>query len=189
MKLLPCPFGRALPLLVSLGAPLHAGEVKVDINRDFKNLESVTEVGYVKWSQDTTGGASSGLTPGTKSFTSATGETVTVSFAQTALSQSRGGTGLLGNWYQTGAQGTARLVSGGLTVAPANFGAGGEMVMTITGLSAGAHTAASRVSRRGRLRAIRARRTPMPRATGSPAPPRSTPLSARRSSCPALASC
>ena len=119
---------------------VRAGEVKVDFNRDTKNSAAETEVGYVKWSQDSTGGASSGTTPVTKSFTSATGETVTVSFAQTALSQTRGGTGLLSNWYQTGAQGTAKLVSDGLTVAPANLGAGGEIAMTITGLSAGAHT-------------------------------------------------
>src|SRR5215208_3679828 len=99
-----------------------AGELKVDINRDSKNSAAETEVGYVKWSQDTTGGAASGANAVSKSFTSATGETVTVSFAQTALSVSRGGTGLLSNWYQTGAQGTAKLVSDGLTVAPANLG-------------------------------------------------------------------
>ncbi len=75
-----------------------------------------------------------------KSFTSLAGETVTVSFAQTALSQTRGGTGLLSNWYQVGAQGTAKLVSDGLTVAPANLGTGGEIAMTITGLAAGHHT-------------------------------------------------
>ena len=137
------PSQRALfsTLLVLLGACfVRAGEVKVDFNRDTKNSAAETEVGYVKWSQDSTGGASSGLTAVTKSFTSATGETVTVSFAQTALSQSRGGTGLLSNWYQIGAQGTAKLVSDGLTVAPANLGTGGEMTMTVAGLSAGAHT-------------------------------------------------
>ena len=127
-------------LALSFALSATAGEVKVDINRDSKNLDSVTEVGFVKWSQDTTGASSSGTNPVTKSFTSSSGETVTVSFAQTALSQTRGGTGLLSNWYQTGAQGTARLVSDGLTVAPANLGTGGEMMMTITGLSAGHHT-------------------------------------------------
>jgi hypothetical protein len=124
----------------ALAAVARAGELKVDINRDSKNSATETEVGYVKWSQDSTGGAASGTNPVTKSFTSATGESVTVSFAQTALSASRGGTGLLSNWYQVGAQGTAKVVSDGLTVAPANLGTGGEMVMTITGLSAGAHT-------------------------------------------------
>ena len=119
---------------------LDAGEVKVDFNRDTKNSAVETEIGYTKWSQDTTGGAASGTAAVTKSFTSATGENVTVSFAQTALSQSRGGTGLLSNWYQTGAQGTAKLVSDGLTVAPATLGTGGEMTMTITGLAAGPHT-------------------------------------------------
>src|SRR5438093_7067597 len=100
-----------LPGLITV----RAGELKVDINRDSKNLDSVTEVGYTKWSQDTTGGATTGTNAATKSFTSATGETITISFSQTATSASRGGTGLLSNWYQTGAQGTARLVSDGLT--------------------------------------------------------------------------
>lgn len=62
-----------------------------------------------------------------------------MSFAQTALPQSRGETGQLSNRSQIGAQGTARLLSDGLTVAPASFAAGGEMVMAITGLSAGHH--------------------------------------------------
>ena len=76
-------------------AAVDAGELKVDINRDTKNLDSVTEVGYTKWSQDTTGGATSGTAAATKTFTTATGETVTISFSQTVISQSRGGTGLL----------------------------------------------------------------------------------------------
>jgi hypothetical protein len=138
MNFRPRLFPAFVPLLAAFS--VHAGEVKVDINRDTKNSAAETEVGYVKWSQDSTGGASSGLTPVTKSFTSSTGETVTVSFVQTALSQSRGGTGLLSNWYQIGAQGAAKLVSDGLTVAPANLGAGGQMQMTITGLAAGHHT-------------------------------------------------
>src|SRR4051812_15973087 len=129
-----------LCLVVGSAGAVWAGEVKVDINRDSKNSATETEVGYVKWSQDTTGGAATGTNAVTKSFTSTTGETVTVSFAQTALSASRGGTGLLSNWYQAGAQGSAKLVSDGLTVAPANLATGGEMVMTITGLSAGHHT-------------------------------------------------
>lgn len=131
---------RLLVFAACAGIAARAGEVKVDINRDTKNSAAETEVGYVKWSQDTTGGASSGTTPVTKTFTSATGETITVSFAQTAVSQSRGGTGLLSNWYQVGAQGSAKLVSDGLTVAPANLATGGQMQMTITGLSAGHHT-------------------------------------------------
>src|SRR5215203_411126 len=117
---------RSLPLqhcLLVLGwaGAVQAGEVKVDINRDSTNSATETEVGYVKWSQDTTGGAATGTSAVSKSFPSTTGETVTVSFAQTALSASRGGTGLLSNWYQVGAQGTAKLVSDGLTVAPANL--------------------------------------------------------------------
>lgn len=116
------------------------GELKVDINRDTKNLDSVTEVGYTKWSADTTGGATTGTAAATKTFTSATGETVIISFSQTALSQGRGGTGLMSNWYQTGAQGTAKLVSDGFTVAPATLSTGGQIQMTITGLEPGHHT-------------------------------------------------
>ena len=118
----------------------RAGELKVDINRDSKNSDSVTEVGYTKWSQDTTGGATLGLAVATKTFTTATGETVAVGFSQTVDSRDRGGTGLLTNWYQTGAQGTARLVSDGFTVTPATLATGGQMQMTITGLAAGHHT-------------------------------------------------
>ncbi len=124
------------------GFPLaiRAGELKIDINRDTKNLDSVTEVGYAKWSPDTSGGATAGTAATTRTFTSATGETVSVSFSQTALSQSRGGTGLFSNWYQVGAQGTARLVSDGFSVAPANLATGGQIQMTITGLAPGHHT-------------------------------------------------
>lgn len=120
--------------------PLHAGELRVDINRDSKNLETVTETGYVKWSADTTNAAASGTASVSRNFTTSTGEAVTVTFNQTAASQAAGGTGLLSNWYQTGAQGTSKLVSDGLTVAPANLGTGGQLRMTITGLSAGVHT-------------------------------------------------
>ena len=118
----------------------HAGELKVDINRDSKNLDQYTEIGYTKWSQDTTGGATTGTAAATKVFTSASGETVSVSFSQTATSASRGGTGLLTNLYQVGAQNGARLVSDGFTVAPATLSTGGQIQMTVTGLSAGHHT-------------------------------------------------
>lgn len=127
--------------LLLLAASAHAGELKVDINRDSRNTATETEVGYTKWSQDNTGASASGTNAVSKSFTTATGENVTVTFAQTALSQSRGGTGLLSNWYQVGAQGsTAKLVSDGISVAPANLSTGGQLQMTVTGLSAGTHT-------------------------------------------------
>ncbi len=126
--------------LVLASCLVHAGELKVDINRDSKNLDSVTEVGYTKWSQDSTGGATTGTNVATKSFTSASNELVTVGFSQTPASQSRGGSGLLSNWYQTGAQGTAKLVSDGLTVAPATLATGGQIQMTIAGLFPGHHT-------------------------------------------------
>ena len=44
------------------------------------------------------------------------------------------------NWYQIGAQGTAKLVSDGFTAAPATLSTGGQIEMTITGLSPGRHT-------------------------------------------------
>jgi hypothetical protein len=133
---------RAAVLILSLSAvlPSPAGELRVDINRDSKNSDSVTETGFVKWSQDTSNAAAAGTAAVSRSFTTSSGDNVTITFAQTAASAAAGGTGLLSNWYQTGAQGTARLASDGLTVAPANFGAGGQMLMTINGLEAGTHT-------------------------------------------------
>ncbi|MBI3879268.1 MAG: T9SS C-terminal target domain-containing protein [Verrucomicrobia bacterium] len=133
-----------IALTAALLAPASfasAGELKIDINRDSKNSATETEVGYTKWSQDTTGGASTGTNQVSKTFTNAVGEIITVTFAQTAESGTNGGTGLLSNWYQAGAQGAvAKLVSDGLTVAPANLGTGGQMRMTITGLTNGHHT-------------------------------------------------
>ena len=120
--------------------PLHAGELRVDINRDANNTAAVTENGYTRWSPDSTNGAASGTNAFSRSFTTATGENVTITFAQTVASAAAGGTGLLSNWFKSGAEGTAKLVSDGLTVAPANFAGGGQLRMTITGLSAGNHT-------------------------------------------------
>jgi hypothetical protein len=124
----------------SLAVALHAGELRVDINRDVNNTTVVTENGYTKWSPDNTNGAASGTNPVSRNFTTATGENVTVTFAQTAASAAAGGTGLLSNWYKAGAEGSAKLVSDGLTVAPANLAGGGQLRMTITGLTAGTHT-------------------------------------------------
>ncbi|MEK7949831.1 Ig-like domain-containing protein [Luteolibacter soli] len=121
-------------------AALHAGELRVDINRDSNNTATVTENGYTKWSPDNTNGAATGTNPVSRSFTTATGENVTITFAQTAASAAAGGTGLLTNWFKAGAEGSAKLVSDGLTVAPANLGGGGQLRMTVTGLSAGTHT-------------------------------------------------
>ena len=123
----------------------EAGELKIDINRASKNLDSATEGGYTKWSADAvlgTGTETTGTAAATKTFTSSTGETVTVSFSQTALSVARGGTGIKSNWYAVGAAptGTSKLVSDGIWVAPDSFGGGGQIQMTITGLSVGHHT-------------------------------------------------
>ncbi len=139
----PCLGGflQAVVLLVCATNPLlHAGELKVDINRDSKNSATETQTGYVKWSADTTNGAATGTNAVSRSFTTADGEAVTVTFAQTVESAAAGGTGLLSNWYQVGAQGAAKLVSDGITVAPANLATGGQLRMTITGLNAGSHT-------------------------------------------------
>jgi hypothetical protein len=134
------PVRPALLLSAALMPPLQAGELRVDFNRDANNTATVTENGYVRWSNDNSNGAAPGTNPVIRSFTSATGEDVTVTFAQTAASAAAGGTGLLSNWFKSGAEGSAKLVSDGLTVAPANFAGGGQLRMTITGLSAGAHT-------------------------------------------------
>jgi len=121
-------------------AALPAGELRVDINRDSNNTAAVTELGFTRWSQDSSNGSATGTNAVTRSFTTATGENVTVTFAQTAASAVAGGTGLLSNWYKAGAEGAAKLVSDGLTVAPANLSTGGQLLMTITGLDAGPHT-------------------------------------------------
>lgn len=112
----------------------------MDINRDANNTTVVTEGGYTRWSVDNTNGAASGTNAVSRSFTTAANESVTVTFAQTAASAAAGGTGLLSNWYKAGAEGAAKLVSDGLTVAPANLASGGQLRMTITGLNAGEHT-------------------------------------------------
>ena len=131
----------AFPLFSSaLLLPLQAGELRVDINRDANNTTTATENGYTRWSPDKSNGAASGTDSITRSFTSATGEKITVTFAQTAASATAGGTGLLTNWHKAGAEGAAKLVSDGLTVAPADLASGGQLRMTITGLSAGHHT-------------------------------------------------
>lgn len=135
------PRAARLALLFAFLSPaLSAGELKIDINRDSKNSATETQTGYARWSSDTTQGAATGANAVSRSFTTADGEAVTVTFAQTAESAAAGGAGLLSNWYQIGAQGSAKLVSDGLAVAPANLATGGQLRMTITGLNAGNHT-------------------------------------------------
>ncbi|MEA3186782.1 MAG: hypothetical protein QOD99_612 [Chthoniobacter sp.] len=137
---------RSLAILCWFGFSffaVRAGELKVDINRDgSKNLDSATATGYTKWNPAMVGYSTSGTAVTSGTFTSVTGETVTIEFSQTALSASRGGTGLLTNSYGVGVSGTstARLISDGFTVAPATLATGGEIQMTITGLAAGHHT-------------------------------------------------
>lgn len=126
------------------GLPAFGGELKVDINNANRNQVALTEPGYTMWSSiipsGNPGTTVSGTAPITQTFTTSTGEVVTISFSQTALSASRGGTGVIANWYQVGAQGTAKLVSDGIGAGPVGAVAGGELQMTITGLSAGEHT-------------------------------------------------
>lgn len=133
-----------LPILlpILLLAPLTAGELKVDINRDTKNGDQYTEPGYVKWSQGSYDGATSasGTAPISRSFTTATGENLTVTFAQTAASQSAGGSGITFLYNNAAASGSAKLIGDGLTVDPRTFAGGGQLEMTLTGLEAGEHT-------------------------------------------------
>lgn len=121
---------------------LSAGELKVDINRETKNNDQYTEVGFVKWSQGSYDGATSteGTAGVTRSITSASGENVSITFAQTAASSAAGGEGLSAIYYATAVNGDADLVGDGLTVKPSNFAGGGQIEMLITGLEAGEHT-------------------------------------------------
>jgi hypothetical protein len=141
------PSLRAL-LLGALAASLpltHAGELKVDINNAARNQVVNTEPGYTMWStiipSGNPGTTITGTVPITQNFTTATGEAVTVSFATTPTSISRGGTGIVANWFQVGVQnGTSKLAGDGIGAGPVNAVAGGELEMKISGLSAGEHT-------------------------------------------------
>ncbi|MCP5547408.1 MAG: T9SS C-terminal target domain-containing protein, partial [Akkermansiaceae bacterium] len=135
---------RLVPILVHAalaGTALHAGALKVDINRDGKDTDPNTEIGYVKWSQGIAGSTTaSGTNPITRSFTTSAGESVTVSFAQTAASQTAGGTGITFLYNASNVGGTLDLIGDGLTVSPNTFANGGQLTMTITGLNAGEHS-------------------------------------------------
>lgn len=133
---------RKIIVTALLASAAMAGELKVDINRDTKNNDNYTETGYIKWSQGSYDGATSanGTTPIYRSFTTADGESVTISFAQTAASQSAGGEGIENLYNGTAVSGTLDLIGDGLTVAPRTFAGGGQLQMTITGLNAGEHT-------------------------------------------------
>lgn len=134
---------RSPLFLISITATgLIAGELKVDINRDTKNNDQYTEVGFVKWSQESYDGATSteGTNGVTRSFTTADGENVSITFAQTAVSATAGGEGISAIYYATAVNGDADLIGDGLTVKPASFADGGQIEMTITGLAAGEHT-------------------------------------------------
>ena len=136
------PLAR-LALALSLVSALAAGELKVDINRDGKNSASTTATGYAQWTTASTGGtASTGTAPITQSFPlAATGETVVVSLAMTAAAQSAGGSGITYTYYATGTTTEGqKLVSDGVTVAPAVGNAGGQLQMTLTGLNPGPHS-------------------------------------------------
>ncbi len=141
-RLLASLFLSVIPLAVPLA---HGGELKVDINNAARNQAVNTEPGYTMWSSvipsGNPGTTVTGITPISQTFTTATGETVNVSFAQTQRSVDRGGTGIVANWYQVGVQnGTSRLVGDGIGIGPVADVAGGELEMKISGLSAGNHT-------------------------------------------------
>lgn len=132
----------ACVLATAFATTLSAGELKVDINRDGKNSASTTATGYTQWTTAASGGtASTGTAAITQSFTTATGEAVSVSLSMTPAAQSAGGTGLTYTYFATGTTTTGqKLVSDGVTVAPAVANAGGQLQMTLTGLSPGTHT-------------------------------------------------
>lgn len=132
----------ALSLISMTVSGLLAGELKVDINRETKNNDQYTEVGFVKWSQGSYDGATSteGTNEVTRSFTTAEGENVSITFAQTAASATAGGEGISAIYYATAVNGEADLIGDGLTVKPSSFADGGQIEMTITGLAAGEHT-------------------------------------------------
>jgi pectate lyase len=120
----------------------HAGTLKVDINREGKNSASTTATGYTQWTTAaSTGVSTTGTAAVSQNFTTSTGEPITITLAQTAASQTAGGTGLTYTYYALGSTTDGqKLASDGVTVAPAVANAGGEIVMTLTGLSPGSHT-------------------------------------------------
>ena len=130
-------------LLVATGlSQSGAGELKIDINRDTKNNDQYTEAGFLKWSSGSYDGATtaSETTKITKTFISKSGENLTISFAQSALSQKRGGKGLGATYDASAVKGEAKLLGDGLTILPANLATGGQIEMTIRGLDAGSHS-------------------------------------------------
>jgi len=135
-----------LCLLVFTAWNGKGGELKVDINRDGKGGAAATATGYTQWTTANSGGSSStGTNPITQSFNvtndDLTVSTVTVSLAMTAAAQSAGGTGITYTYYGNGYQLDGwKLVSDGVTVNPSTGNQGGQIQMTITGLSAGRHS-------------------------------------------------
>lgn len=137
--------GRA-GLLAVVATVAQAGELKVDINRDGKNMLAQTATGYTQWTTSASGGtASTGTAPIIQSFSftnnDSTVSTVAVSLAMTVAAQSAGGTGITYTYNASGATlDGQKLVSDGVTVAPAVANLGGQIQMTIAGLSAGDHS-------------------------------------------------
>ncbi|MEY4917513.1 MAG: hypothetical protein RL616_1426 [Verrucomicrobiota bacterium] len=132
---------RVICFLVLVRLVAHAGELKVDINRDSKNTPSTTATGYLQWFTNASGTSSSGTTPITQTFAlTNTGENVTVSLAMTAAAQSAGGTGITYTYNSVASTEGWKLASDGVTVNPAVTNLGGQIQMTITGLAAGDHS-------------------------------------------------
>ena len=133
------------PLLVlsaaALSAQVPTGTLKVDINREGKNSLNTTATGYTQWTTAASSGVSTtGTASVSQTFTTSTGSEVTVTFAQTAASQTAGGTGLTFTYNAAGTTTDgSKLVSDGVTVAPAVANAGAQIAMTLTGLSEGDH--------------------------------------------------
>jgi hypothetical protein len=132
---------RSLGCLILVTTFARAGAFKVDINRDSKNSASTTAAGYVQWATGATGTSSTGTNAITESFVvPATGENVVVSLAMTTNAQSAGGTGITYTYYSNASTVGWQLGSDGVCVAPQDNNAGGQIVMTITGLNAGPHS-------------------------------------------------
>ena len=133
-----------LCLLAFIACDAGAGELKVDINRgDTKNTVSATAISYVQWATTTDGSSttSSGTNAITKNFPiAATGENVVISLAMTTAAQGAGGTGITYTYYSQVTTPGWQLGSDGVTVAPQDNNAGGQIQMTITGLNAGQHS-------------------------------------------------
>ncbi|MEE3340727.1 MAG: hypothetical protein VZR14_08355, partial [Hallerella sp.] len=110
-------------LVTSLAYAANSPTVKVDLDMSGRNSSEVTESNYVPW---VVSGVSS--------------KDTTLSGVKFTIAKGSAGSELKANWYKAGVQSPnyAKLVCDGVLV---NEGSsGGEISLTISGLSAGTHT-------------------------------------------------